>query len=55
MYLKGIRKKDVEDIINDLYWNKYKFEEIPKERCRNKLETLDVLQDRINKLKEAIQ
>jgi len=55
MFLKGIKRKDVEEIINDLKWNKYKFNEIPKERCHNKLKQLDELQDRINKLKEAIE
>jgi len=55
MFLKGIKRKDVEEIINDLEWNKYKFNEIPRERCCDKLKTLDELQNRINKLKEAIK
>ena len=58
MFLKGIKRKDVNFILECLRWNKFTYSQYSPERCgdyKNKKETLDKISDVMSKLKEAIK
>ena len=55
MYLKGIKRGDISDILECIYWNKYHFRQKQSSDCMDKEGTLKRMTDLENRLKEAIK
>lgn len=55
VYLKGIKRKDIDFILNCMHYNKYNFSQKPSDVCYNKQGTIDRMNDIVNRLKEAIK
>jgi len=53
LYLKGIKRKDVDFILDCLKWNKWQYSLKPPEECWNQQDNIDKMNEIINKLKEA--
>jgi len=53
--LKGIKRKDINFILECLHWNKYNYSQKQSTECYHKEETLNKMCDIENKLKEAIK
>jgi len=55
MYLKGIKRKDINFVLDCMNWNKYTFSQKPSDECYDKRGTLDKMDDVMDRLKEAIK